>query len=482
LRQSIEVDTLNIDRPIPMKTWTVSSSGSGPCEELTVEPIDETLPVVVVGAGSAGLAAAANLVERGMPVLVLEAGPGAGHSVWQWGHVRLFSSWGELVADPAARLLEPTGWQRPDSSRYLLGREWVEQYLRPLAAVLGERVRFGARVVGAARRGRDRIVDFGRDSEPFTVHVDGPNGEELIEARAVIDASGTWTTPNPLGADGLPAPGERAAADRISYRIPDLADPASTARYAGRTVVVAGAGHSALGTLVSLAGLAADDPDTRIVWAVRRPVVGDAFGGGAARPLPERGALGQRAAAAVDAGQVRVVTAFRTARVEQRPDGPLVLHGLDGSRIDGIDEVIALTGFRPDLSWLSEVRLDLDPVLHAPRALAPLIDPNVHSCGTVYPHGVVELAQPEPGLFLVGMKSYGRAPTFLALTGYEQVRSVVAEIAGDHDSARQVELTLPETGVCGGAGLFGDPTGPAASGASCCTPAAAGSPAASVPA
>lgn len=428
------------------------------------------LPVVVVGAGPAGLAAAANLVERGLPVLVLEAGPAAGAAVSEWGHVRLFSSWSELVAEPAARLLAPTGWRRPDPAVYPLGRDWVEQYLRPLADVLGDRVRFGARVVGVARRGRDRIVDAGRDTEPFAVHVEGPSGDEVVEARAVVDASGTWTSPNPLGADGLPAPGERAAADRISHRIPDLSDPATAARYAGRTVLVAGAGHSALGALVSLAELAARHPGTRVVWAVRRPAVGAAFGGGEADQLPERGALGQRAADAVGSGRVRTVTGFRTARVERRGDGRLTLHGLDGSRIEEVDEVVALTGFRPDLGWLTEVRLDLDPVLQAPRALAPLIDPNVHSCGTVYPHGVVELAQPEPGLFLVGMKSYGRAPTFLALTGYEQVRSVVAEIAGDHESARQVELTLPETGVCGGAGAFDDPAASSAGG--CCAPAA----------
>lgn len=115
------------------------------------------------------------------------------------------------------------------------------------------------------------------------------------------------------------------------------------------------------------------------------------------------------------------------------------------------------------------MRLDLDPVLQAPHALAPLIDPNVHSCGTVYPHGAAELAQPEPGLFLVGMKSYGRAPTFLATTGYEQARSVVATIDGDHEAAARVELVLPETGVCGGAGLIDEPD--AGSGGGCCAPA-----------
>lgn len=64
------------------------------------------------------------------------------------------------------------------------------------------------------------------------------------------------------------------------------------------------------------------------------------------------------------------------------------------------------------------------------------------------------------------MKSYGRAPTFLAMTGYEQVRSIAAELAGDHEGARKVELTLPDTGVCGGAGLFDEPDAPTTGG--CC--------------
>ena len=64
------------------------------------------------------------------------------------------------------------------------------------------------------------------------------------------------------------------------------------------------------------------------------------------------------------------------------------------------------------------------------------------------PHGARELAQDEPGFYFAGMKSYGRAPTFLMLTGYEQVRSIAADIAGDHEAAARVELVLPETGVC----------------------------------
>jgi thioredoxin reductase len=415
-----------------------------------MESVMSDLPVVVVGAGPVGLAAAAELAERGVRPLVLEKGERAGAAVAEWHHVRLFSRWSELVDPAAGRLLATTGWRRPPDAEYPTGAEWADRYLRPLAGALGAAVRFGAEVVGVARRGRDRVVDAGRDTEPLTVHVRHADGaEERITARAVVDASGTWGTPNPLGGDGLPALGERAAGDRVAYRVPDLTDEAVRARYAGRHVVVAGSGHSALTALVAFAGLVDQEPATRITWLLRRGAVGSTFGGGDADQLPARGALGSRAKAAVEAGRITVVTGFRTERIEGRD-----LVSDTGARVSGVDEVVVLTGFRPDLSWLSELRLELDATLQAPVALAPLIDPNVHSCGTVHPHGVQELAHPEPGVYLAGMKSYGRAPTFLAMTGYEQVRSIAAALAGDRAAAERVELVLPETGVCGGAGLF----------------------------
>jgi hypothetical protein len=178
----------------------------------------------------------------------------------------------------------------------------------------------------------------------------------------------------------------------------------------------------------------------------------------------------------VDAGQIRLVPGFRTAVVERTTE-KIGLRDPDGRALGPFDEIIAVTGFRPDLAMLSELRLDLDPIVESPRALAPLIDPNVHSCGTVPPHGAEELRQPEPGFYIVGMKSYGRAPTFLMLTGYEQVRSVVAELTGDLVAARRVELTLPATGVCsttpGAAEASCDPSTAATS----CAPVAAESPA-----
>ncbi|MFE2265439.1 FAD-dependent oxidoreductase [Streptomyces griseosporeus] len=422
-------------------------------------PASDQLPVVVIGAGPVGLAAAAHLVERGLEPLVLEAGPSAGTAVREWAHVRLFSPWAEVIDPAAEKLLASAGWVRPDSAAYPTGGDWAGQYLQPLADVLGDRIRYGATVTGVARAGRDRIVDADRDAQPFTVHVDLADGrEERIGARAVIDASGTWSTPGPLGADGLPALGEKAAADHVSYRVPDLRDPAVRARYAGRRTAVVGSGASAFTALAGLADLAEEAPGTHAAWVLRRGIGARTFGGGEADQLPARGALGLRAKAAVEEGHASAVTGFRTQAVERDGDR-LVLVAEDGRRLDPVDEVIVLTGLRPDLSFLSEVRLGLDERLQAPTALAPLIDPNVHSCGTVYPHGVNELAHPERDVYLVGMKSYGRAPTFLALTGYEQVRSVAAALAGDREAAERVELTLPETGVCGGAGLYDAPEG-----------------------
>ena len=403
------------------------------------------LRVAVIGAGPVGLAAAAHLLDRGLQPLVFEAGAAVGASIREWGHVRVFSPWAFDVDPVAVALLERHGWSVPDGSGYPTGDELVARYLEPLAATpeIAPTLRLDARVVGVARAGIDKLKDAGRDEAAFELLVEEAGVERRYLAAAVIDASGTWTRPNPLGA-GLPASGETALADRIAYGIPDVLG-AQRRRYAGRRVVVVGSGHSAFNVLLDLVALRESEPATQIVWAIRGGAPGRKYGGGGADQLPARGALGGTVRALVEDGSVALAPGFQTRTVRTR-EGSLVL--ADGEREVVADEVIAATGFRPDLELLRELRLDLDDRVEAARALAPLIDPNLHSCGSVPPHGVDELAHPDAGIYVVGMKSYGRAPTFLLRTGYEQVRSVVAALAGDWESARRVELVLPETGVC----------------------------------
>lgn len=416
------------------------------------------LPIAVIGAGPVGLAAAAHLAGRGMDFVVLEAGGEVAASIRQWSHVRLFSPW-RYDTDPAARaLLEPTGWTLPDADRLPTGGELITDYLAPLAEhpAIAPHLRFGAAVTAIARHGFDKVRTAGRDTAPFLLRL--ADGSEVI-ARAVIDASGTWRTPNPLGGNGIAAHGEADArqAGRVFDGMPDVLGTLRPV-FAGRTVAVVGAGHSATGTLLALADLAAAEPDTTIHWLLRAPTPTRAYGGGNNDALPARGAIGTRVRALADTGRITVHSGFFVHEVTGQ-----AAVAADGRKVDA-DVIVNATGARPDFTAAGELRLDLDPVLGSTRALAPLIDPNQHSCGTVPPHGADELAHPEAGFYAIGAKSYGRAPTFLLATGYEQARSVVAALAGNWDEARDVRLELPETGVCSSDAAFGE----AESSAGCC--------------
>jgi thioredoxin reductase len=414
--------------------------------------IDASLPVAVIGAGPVGLAAAAHLVARGETPLVLEAGDAIGHSVRQWAHVRMFSPWEYTVDRAAVTLLEEAGWQRPPRDALPTGGELVRHYLEPLASLPGLRphIHLRSRVIGITRKGYDKVKTEGRISRPFSIVVLAADGQERrYEVKAVIDASGTWSTPNPAGADGLPAGIEDRANDRILYGIPDVLG-ALRGRYAGRTTLVIGSGHSALNALIDLAKLKEAEPATRIIWVTRKQRIDAAFGGEAADALPARGALGIEAHALVDSSVIETVSPFHVAGIERSPNGTLNVHG-DAAKVAtsiAAEQIIVATGFRPDFSFLREIRLSIDPWLESSGTIGPLIDPNLHSCGTVRPHGAQELAHPESNFYIAGMKSYGRAPTFLLATGHEQVRSIVADLVGDHAAARQVQLVLPKTGVC----------------------------------
>jgi NADPH-dependent 2,4-dienoyl-CoA reductase/sulfur reductase-like enzyme len=439
------------------------------------------LPVAVIGAGPVGLAAAAHLLARGLRPLLIEGANTVGAAPRDWGHVRMFSPWRYNIDRAAAALLEAAGWQAPDPEAYPTGSDLVDRYLAPLAALpaIAACLRLGSEVTAITRVGHDKLRSAGRQEAPFELRLSTAAGAQRLLARAVIDASGTWHQPAPAGADGLPALGEAACAARIRYGMPDILG-ADRARYAGRRVMVVGSGASAAGSLLALAELARQTPGTTPLWAVRSASLTRALGGGEADQLPERGALGTGLRGLLASGAVELVQPFAIADITPQGDTLLVAGLHDGKpHAVAVDELVVATGLRPALGLLAELRTDLDPALECPRALAPLIDPNVHSCGTVRPHGAAELAQPDAGLFIAGMKSYGRAPTFLLATGHEQVRSIAAWIAGDREAALRVELELPETGVCSG-----DPAAPEASRcapapaatASCCarTPEPAG--------
>jgi len=408
------------------------------------------LPVAIIGAGPVGLAAAAHLVERGVRPLVLEGGVSVGAALLHWGHVRVFSPWRYNVDAAARRLLDRSGWKAPDPEALPNGGEMVRDYLVPLSACpeIASSLRLGASVTAVSRHGHDKVSDEAREASPFVIRYEDAHGEHRVLARAVIDASGTWSRPNPIGVDGLAVPGERKCRDRIAYGIPDVAG-SLRADYAGKRVLVIGGGHSAINVALALMELQEEAPATEIFWALRRANVDRLLGGGLNDQLPERGALGLAAKQAMENGRLAMLAPFAVESVRAEGD-ELTVEAILGGKPFGIavDRIVVSTGFRPDLSFLGELRVALDPAVEAPPALAPLIDPNVHSCGTVPPHGVQELAHPEQGFFIVGSKSYGRAPTFLMATGYEQVRSVAAELAGDQVAARQVKLVLPETGVC----------------------------------
>ena len=411
----------------------------------------QSLPVAVIGGGPVGLAAAAHLLARGLPVKVYEAGPAVGSNLRDWGHVRVFTPWRYCVDQASITLLKRHGWRLPAPDHYPTGAELVSAYLEPLAATpeLAAVIETNARVTAISRQGVDKVVSHGRETRPFVLAVASKKGVRRDLARAIIDASGTWTTPNPLGASGLPAVGEAEFADRIAYGIPDILGR-DRHLYAGRKTLVVGSGHSAANALLELAQLAETEPRTSFLWATRSADLARIYSGGDADQLPARGELGADVRALVDSGRVTLVTGFAAVALHQENKG-IIIEGetTDGlRRIGPVDRIIAATGQRPDLSLTRELRLDLDPWLESAKALGPLIDPNVHSCGSVPPHGHRELSHPEPGFYTVGIKSYGRAPTFLLLTGYEQVRSIAAAIAGDLAAADDVRLVLPETGVC----------------------------------
>ena len=386
-------------------------------------------PIAIIGAGPIGLAMASHLAGCNRRFLLLEAGEEAGHSIREWQHIRLFTEWAGNIDSEADKLLRASGWQRPAEDEIPSGSELLHDYLLPLAGhpAIRPHLNLGHRVEAVSRLGVDKVKTEGRAAQPFLLRTTTPAGEKLIEASAVIDASGTWFTGNPLHTSGLWTAVERAATSQIEYGIPDILGRAR-ARYAGRNVAVVGAGYSAINVVLDLAELRKADPATRISWVVRRTSVESLLRGTGQDLLLAQGWLGQRLRQLIERGEIDVVTSFGTAAIDRQGEALQLTDG-SGRRLRA-DRIVACTGFRPDLSLFRELRVDIDPVSESVRGLSALIDPNLHSCYSVPVHGLAELAHGEPDFFIIGIKSYGRAPTFLLKTGYEQARAIAAALCG----------------------------------------------------
>lgn len=393
------------------------------------------LPVGIIGAGPIGLAAAAHLSKKGEDFAVFEAAESVAANVRKWRHVRMFSPWELNLDSVAVALLEDTGWAAPNYDDIPTGQELIERYLEPLSKhpLIAPKIRFGMRILSVTRNGFDKLKTVGRDEAAFLLRAQNPDGRQQdVKAKAVIDASGTFASPNPLGSAGIPALNEELFAEKIFYGISDILG-ADKARYANRWVAVVGSGHSAAQALLNLATLAEQEPNTRIVWVVRKPVAHFSLEKNDSDWLSERGRLEREAWRLVSQGCVRLITNFRLSELSGSDDGVVIRGDCDGvcSELPAVEEIIAATGSRPNLEMLRELRLNLDSSLESPAQLASIIDPNIHTCNTVPAHGAEQLSHAEKNLYIVGMKSYGRAPTFLLKTGYEQVRSVVAAITGE---------------------------------------------------
>ncbi|HKI01808.1 MAG TPA: FAD-dependent oxidoreductase [Thermoanaerobaculia bacterium] len=382
--------------------------------------------IAILGSGPTGIEAALAAVDAGSPFTLYEAAPTVAGNVRAWGHVRLFTPWEMNVSPRMRRHLEAAGQEVPGGSECPTGRELAERLLDPLASLAGiaPNLRLGVRVLSVGRQGllkHEEISTAERGRRPFRILLGDETGREWTEtAEVVIDATGTWGNPNTLGDGGIPAPGERAFAPEIRRDIPDFS--AEAADWAGKTVLLAGAGHSAQTAVRELAQL----PGTRVIWALRNPEPG--WGTHDGDPLPERARLAAEAAA-LARGASPAVEVHRSVAVEEisKPNGKLavVLRNGGGADTVEVDRILALTGAVGDHGLYRQLQVHECYATCGPMKLsAALLGAGNSDCLAQTTHGAGTLTNPEPGFFILGSKSYGRNNTFLMRIGWEQVGEV----------------------------------------------------------
>ncbi len=388
--------------------------------------MSETKRIAILGAGPTGIEAALAAADAGLPFTIYEAAPSVAGNVRAWGHVRLFTPWEMNVSPRMRRHLEAAGRELPGGSQCPTGHELAGKLFEPLAALpeIAPNVRLGTRVLSVGRQGllkHEEIATAERGRRPFRILLSDQSGREWTEtADVVIDATGTWGHPNTLGDGGIPAPGERSFSDEIRRDIPDFASEASN--WAGKIVLLAGAGHSAQTAVRALAEL----PGTRVVWALRNPEPG--WGTHEGDPLPERARLAADAAAFAG-GASSAVEARRGVAVEEitKPNGcfEVVLRNGKDSETVAVDRILSLTGAVGDHGLYRQLQVHECYATSGPMKLsAALLGAGNSDCLAQTTHGADTLTNPEPGFFILGSKSYGRNNTFLMRIGWEQVGEV----------------------------------------------------------
>jgi thioredoxin reductase len=383
--------------------------------------------IAIMGAGPIGLEAALAAARRGDDFTVYEAASTVGGHVRRWGHVRTFTPWAMNVS-PRMRAAVPDA---PSSDAMPTGAELADELLEPAAAQLAGRIRLGTRVLAVGREGllkHEAIGDPRRAARPFRLLLVRPDGSEAIDrADVVIDATGTYGNPNRLGDGGIDAINERAFEDRIERFLPRL--DAQPARWAGKTILLTGSGHSAQTAARQLAAFARDAPGTRVVWAVRRAEPD--WGAVSADPLPERAAL--NAAAAELAGGGSDAISLRSGCVTEalRGHGERIVVTLrNGSPAEvEVDRVLALNGGVGDHALYRQLHVHECYATAGPMNLAAaLLGESGGDCLAVASHGPETLRNPEPGFFILGAKSYGRNSQFLLRAGWQQVDDVFTSL------------------------------------------------------